>query len=280
MDSAQTPSEKTVQQISLMVQYLGRTIRNCYKIAFHSAQDLFLRMPLKNQEHSGIGTGFWVVLSETKTSSMKSDFGTGPKNRRTIDIMYGTFLKQITDFIFAEHEPEKADIIFIPGNGYPHMAENAARLYREGFAPRILPSGKYSITAGKFSGVLYNRQLYSSSYETEWEFLRDVLLRGSVPEQAILQEDQATYTYENAIFSRKVTDQEGLEIRKAILCCSSFHARRALMYYSLLFPEAEFFVCPSCPDGISRYNWQETEQGIDAVTGEITRLIRQFSLMM
>lgn len=194
--------------------------------------------------------------------------------------MYGEFLKQLTEFIFAEHEPEKADVIFVPGNGYPQMAEQAARLYREGFAPYILPSGRYSITAGKFSGVLCSREQYPGHYETEWDFLRDVLIRGGVPETAILKENQATYTYENAIFSRKVTDQAGLEVKKAILCCKSYHARRALMYYSLLFPETEFFICPSCPDGISRYNWQETEEGIDAVTGELTRLIRQFSLMM
>ena len=37
--------------------------------------------------------------------------------------MYEEFLKQIEDFIFVEDLPEKADIIFVPGNGYPQMAE-------------------------------------------------------------------------------------------------------------------------------------------------------------
>ena len=40
--------------------------------------------------------------------------------------MYEEFLKQIEDFIFVEDLPEKADIIFVPGNGYPQMAEKAA----------------------------------------------------------------------------------------------------------------------------------------------------------
>ena len=62
--------------------------------------------------------------------------------------MYEEFLKQIEDFMFIEDKPEKADVIFIPGNGYPQMAEKAAELYRNGFAPKILPSGRYSITAG------------------------------------------------------------------------------------------------------------------------------------
>ena len=66
--------------------------------------------------------------------------------------MYEEFLKQIEDFMFIEDKPEKADVIFVPGNGYPQMAEKAAELYRNGFAPKILPSGRYRITAGRFTG--------------------------------------------------------------------------------------------------------------------------------
>ena len=62
--------------------------------------------------------------------------------------MYREFVKEIGDFIFLENDPERADIIFVPGNGYPQMAEKAAELYKKGFAPLVLPSGKYSITDG------------------------------------------------------------------------------------------------------------------------------------
>ena len=61
--------------------------------------------------------------------------------------MYHRFIEQISEFIFVEDEPEKADIIFIPGNGYSQMAEKAAALYGENYASFVLPSGKYSITA-------------------------------------------------------------------------------------------------------------------------------------
>ena len=59
--------------------------------------------------------------------------------------MYERFLRQITDFIFVETPLKPADVIFIPGNGYPQMAERAAGLWREGMAPYALPSGKFSI---------------------------------------------------------------------------------------------------------------------------------------
>lgn len=194
--------------------------------------------------------------------------------------MYEKFLKQTEDFIFIDDKPEKADVIFVPGNGYPQMAEKAAELYRRGLAPRVLPSGRYSVTVGKFAGVLDREEYYNGDYETEWDFLKDVLIKNGVPEKAILREDQATFTYENAIYSRQVTDRRNMKIEKAILCCKAYHARRCLMYYQLLYPDTEFFVVPVDADGITRENWLEGEEGINAVTGEVSRIVKQFSLML
>ena len=193
---------------------------------------------------------------------------------------YRDFLNGAEEFIFAENPPEKADIIFVPGNGFPEMAEKAAELYGQGYAPYILPSGRYSITMGKFAGVQSKKEIYDGNYETEWEFLKTVLMKNKVPEEAILREDQATFTYENAIYSRQVTDMLGIEVKTAILCCKTYHARRSLMYYRLLYPDARILVCPACPDGITRENWRETEVGVEAVTGEIDRIVKQFCLML
>ena len=194
--------------------------------------------------------------------------------------MYHRFIEQISEFIFAEDEPEKADIIFIPGNGYSQMAEKAAALYGEKYAPFVLPSGKYSITVGKFGGVLSGQERYNGNYRTEWEFLKDVLMKNHVPDDAILKEDQATFTWENARLSRKVTDKAEIKIKKALLCCKNYHARRALMYYQRAYPEAEFRVCPCCVDGVTKENWMNSEESIQSVLGEAQRIVTQFSLMM
>lgn len=195
-------------------------------------------------------------------------------------IMHQEFIDKAGEYIFQEDTLEKADIIFVPGNGYPQMAEAAAELYKRGYAPYILPSGKHSIITGEFSGVLAKSEIYDGNYETEWEFLQDVLIKNGVPKEAILREDASTFTYENAIFSKNVTDAANLKIKKAIMCCKNYHARRACLYYQLLYPETEFMVKAVCVDGIRKENWQQTEAGVDAVTGEITRIIKQFTLML
>ena len=194
--------------------------------------------------------------------------------------MYHRFIEQISEFIFAEDEPEKADIIFIPGNGYSQMAEKAAALYGENYASFVLPSGKYSITVGKFGGVLSGQERYNGNYRTEWDFLKDVLIKNHVPDEVILKEDQATFTWENARFSREVTDKAEIEIKKALLCCKNYHARRSLMYYQRAYPEVEFRVCTCCVDGVTKENWMNSEEGIQSVLGEVQRIVTQFSLMM
>ena len=190
--------------------------------------------------------------------------------------MNDKFLNQITEFIFVEDKPEKSDVIFIPGSGFPQLAEEAAKLYHQGLVPYILPSGRYSVLNGKFAGVQEKKELYDGEYETEWEFLKEVLKKNHVSEEHILREDKATYTYENAIYSRKVTDCLGMEIKKAILCCKPYHARRSLLYYQLLYPETQFFVCPIQDSDVKRENWYLTEKGIRLVFGEVQRIGEQF----
>lgn len=190
--------------------------------------------------------------------------------------MNDKFLNQITEFIFVEDKPEKSDVIFIPGSGFPQLAEEAAKLYHQGLVPYILPSGRYSILNGKFAGVQEKKELYDGEYETEWEFLKEVLKKNHVSEEHILREDKATYTYENAIYSRKVTDCLGMEIKKAILCCKPYHARRSLLYYQLLYPETQFFVRPIQDSDVKRENWYLTEKGIRLVFGEVQKIGEQF----
>ncbi|MFQ9448188.1 MAG: YdcF family protein [Christensenellales bacterium] len=154
------------------------------------------------------------------------------------------WIDDITRFIFLSDKPQKADILFIPGNGHAEPSEYAAELYHQGYAPLFLPSGRFSVTTGTFSSQQSGARTYEGRFETEWAFMRAVLMANGVPENAILREDEATFTYQNAIYSRRRTDAEKLTVRRALLCCMPIHARRAKMYYQTLFPETELLICP------------------------------------
>lgn len=181
------------------------------------------------------------------------------------------FIKEITSFIFVEDKPEKSDIIFVPGSSWPEPAEKASKLWLDGYAPYILPSGKYSMSKGYFPGPITKAEIYNGAYSTEWEFMRDIAISNGVNSSAILKEDSATWTKENAFKSKEVTENYNLNIKMAIICCKSFHAKRCLMFYSYAYPKTKLFVCPIDVDGITKENWFKTESGIDKVMGELSR---------
>ena len=180
-------------------------------------------------------------------------------------------IEDITKFIFIKDEPEKVDIIFIPGSSNWVLAETAARLYKEGVAGKIMPSGMYFYQFGRFMNERVTDVRYKGVYRTEAEFLASVLIKNGVPEENVIKEERATNTYENAIFSKELIKEMGIEVKTAILCPQAFHARRAFMTYSHLFPDTEFYVVPTDTQGITAGNWHKTERGIQVVLGELKK---------
>lgn len=184
-------------------------------------------------------------------------------------------IETYTSFVFVEDTPEPADILMIPGSPTAALAEKGASLYREGLVPKILVSGRFSICKEGLKIPESELLAYPGSYRTEAEFLAAVLQKNGVPGEDIWLEEQASYTYENAIFSRKLLEEKGYPVRRALLCCKPCHARRSLLYYQLLFPETRFLVCP-CRHTVTAKNWYTTAEGIDTVLGEISRCGTQF----
>lgn len=193
---------------------------------------------------------------------------------------YKKFYDNISKFIFVEDELRPADVIFVPGNRYPDMAERAAQLWKEGYGRWIIPSGRYSIVLDRFQGPIKMADIYNGDYQTEWEFLADVLVKNGVPKEVILKEDQAEYTYDNAIRSRYVLNENNIQWKTGIICCNSVHARRCKMYYELVFPKQDFMIAPVNAAGVTKENWFLSENGIESVLGEMDRCGRQFQQIL
>lgn len=193
---------------------------------------------------------------------------------------YEAFYKNISDFIFVEDELKPADIIFVPGNAYPDMAEYAAKLWQEGYGTWVLPSGRYSLAVGQFQGPCKKQEQYHENYETEWDFLQDVLVKNRVPKERILKENQATFTYDNAVRSWQILQKKGIHPKSAIICCNTTHARRCKMYYELVFPDCKCMIAPVDAMGITKENWYKSEKGIESVLAEMDRCGRQFQQIL
>lgn len=188
-------------------------------------------------------------------------------------------IQEITDYIFLEDKLEKADAIFIPGCARPEHTEEAARLFREGYVPLVLPSGGYTKVQGSFQGVSEEGRKYGTDFACEADFLEAVLIQNGVPKTSILKECEATYTLENAEKTKVLLDKQGIHLTKAILCCKAHHSRRSYMYYSMVFPEVKILVHPVVVDGISKEDWYKTRDGREIVLGEFSRMGQQLLMM-
>ena len=189
-------------------------------------------------------------------------------------------IKDITDFIFISSDVERADVIFLPGGSDPALPEKAAELYKDGKAPLIAVSGRYGKQLGRFKGLAYKTDVYAGDYATEAEFYLDVLKKNGVPEKAVLCEDRAEYTYQNAKFTAELLKARGICVSSAILVCKAFHARRAYTYYRNEFPDAVIGVTPVPGFGIGPDNWYTTERGRARVAGELRRIGDQLSSLI
>lgn len=190
--------------------------------------------------------------------------------------MTNRIITDISNYIFVCDEPDKVDAIFLPGGSHPEQPEYAAELYKQGIAPILIVSGGVSVKKQKFEDVKSKADIYNGDYKTDCEFLTDALNKNGVPLEQIYGEDMSGHTRDNAFFSKKVADENGLSIKTAIIVCKAFHARRCLMLYQMAFPDVEIKVCPIHCYNITKDNWYKTEQGIDRVLGELARCGNQF----
>jgi len=168
----------------------------------------------------------------------------------------------ISDFLFIDNEVIPADVILIPGGSHPQQMIKACELYHQGIATLILPSGGFNSKLG----------------ETEWNYLRRIGLNNNVPDKAILREDQAQHTFDNATLSWEVLQKSNIIVNSVILICKAQHARRALMTYQTIFPKEVNIMVASVAENreITRDNWFLEESKIKVVMTEVEKIGKYF----
>lgn len=182
------------------------------------------------------------------------------------------FISDVTDFIFISSKPRISDVIFLPGGSDPALPEKGAELYKAGYAPLLVASGRYGKELGHFKKPTRRIEIYGDDYETEADFYRGVLTMNGVPSAAIICEKEAEYTYQNAVFSKELLQERGIKVRCAILVCKAFHARRAYTYYQNAFPDVDISVVAVPGKDITREGWYKTDAGRRRVAGELKRM--------
>lgn len=146
-------------------------------------------------------------------------------------------------WLVIDQPPRQAGVIIVLG-GDPARIQLGIDLYRRGYAPYLLFTGAGPLTKA---------------------YLAD---RG-IPAQAVITEEQADSTYENALYSRPLVEQHGF--RSALVVSSDFHMLRVKLTFLRVFKntgDAFTFCSISDPAFNGGNQWWASSQNVRHVLRE------------
>ncbi len=167
----------------------------------------------------------------------------------------------IWDYHHLHHELKPADLILALGSNDTRVAEYAADLYLQGFAPLLMFSGNVgALTKDQFT-------------KPEAEVFADIAQQKGVPNEAILREPESTNTGENIAFTRRVLAERGLDPASIILVQKPYMERRAFATFRQRWPEKEVIVSsPPIPFSAYPNELLPKDKVINIMVGDLQRI--------
>lgn len=159
---------------------------------------------------------------------------------------------------------ERREAIVVFGGHDLRVAEYAARLWLDGWAPKLVLSGGLGY---------YTSKIWS---EPEAHIFRRVAIERGVPAAAILIEDKSRNTGENALFTRALVQREGLAVRRAICVQNPYMERRVHLTLQRQWPDCEFILA-SPAVGYDQYMSSDTvdfDRLLNVLVGQVDRIER------
>jgi uncharacterized SAM-binding protein YcdF (DUF218 family) len=169
--------------------------------------------------------------------------------------------KILWEYHHMHHELEKSECILALGSHDLRVAERAADLYLQGWAPGIIFSGGF----GNFTKDLW------TAPEAD-QFQRVAIERG-VPPEAILVENRSTNTGENILFTGQLLKEKKLDIRHFIVVQKPYMERRSFATFKRHWPDKHLIVT-SPQISFEHYPTSEIsmEKLINIMVGDLQRI--------
>ncbi|MBS1600252.1 MAG: YdcF family protein [Bacteroidetes bacterium] len=141
-----------------------------------------------------------------------------------------TLAKKIWDYHHLNHTLEKSDCIFALGSHDLRVADRAADLYLEGWAPWVI-----------FSGGLGNltKEIWS---EPEADQFAAIAVKRGVPAKNILIENKSTNTGENILFTQQLLSAKNFDPQSFIVVQKPYMERRSYATFKKHWPQKKLLV--------------------------------------
>jgi uncharacterized SAM-binding protein YcdF (DUF218 family) len=138
--------------------------------------------------------------------------------------------KKLWNYHHVHHTLEKSDCILVLGSHDLRVAERAAQLYLEGWAPLLIFSGGL----GNFTKDMWT--------ETEADLFAAIAIKMGVPKNAILVENKSTNTGENILFTQQLLAQKNIDPQSFIVVQKPYMERRSYATFKKHWPDKKLIV--------------------------------------
>jgi uncharacterized SAM-binding protein YcdF (DUF218 family) len=169
--------------------------------------------------------------------------------------------QQLWDYHHMNHSPAKSDCILALGSHDLRVADRAAELYLQGWAPLVVMSGGF----GNFTQDMWS--------EAEADQFAAIAIEKGVPADAILIENRSTNTGENILFTQQLLEEKGLDPQNFIVVQKPYMERRSYATFKKHWPGKSLLVTsPQIP--FTEYATAEipVERVIHIMTGDLQRI--------
>ncbi|MDD5383049.1 MAG: YdcF family protein [Candidatus Margulisbacteria bacterium] len=174
--------------------------------------------------------------------------------------LYPFMLEGAASFLIVRERITPADLIVVlAGDDNGERVTEGVKLYREGYARKLLMSG------GPLAWEM-----------TAAEVMKRQAEKMGIPGGAISLQDRSKSTLEDAEFSLPIVKGSGA--RSVILVTSPTHSRRALRVFKKVFSRERIRVV-SCPARVTKFKlprWWERHEDTQAVVSEYVALVFYF----
>ncbi|MCC6289848.1 MAG: YdcF family protein [Chitinophagaceae bacterium] len=169
--------------------------------------------------------------------------------------------KTLWNYHHMHHTLKKSDCILALGSHDLRVADRAAELYLQGFAPLIV-----------FSGGLGNLTSDIWTVPEADQFAAIAIKRG-VPEKNILIENKSTNTGENISFSQKFLREKGLDPQTFIVVQKPYMEKRSYATFKQHWPDKDLLVT-SPQYSFETYATEDipVEKVINIMVGDLQRI--------
>ncbi|MEO6357233.1 MAG: YdcF family protein [Ferruginibacter sp.] len=141
-----------------------------------------------------------------------------------------TLARQLWDYHHMQHQLVKADCILALGSHDLRVADRAAELYLQGWAPLVIMSGGL----GNLTQNMWT--------ESEADKFARIAIEKGVPADAILVENKSTNTGENILFTQQLLRQKGLDPQNFIVVQKPYMERRSYATFKKHWPNKNLLV--------------------------------------